>query len=227
MIMITSATVLVLAAAGYVAWDYYRLRADLASELQAQAQLVLENSSAALTFQDPAPPPIRWPRWRRCRGSAALACTTASRRCSRPGAAARRPGRCAATASADRVTFRAGTLDLAAIRVPERQEVRQHLPAERHRRALVAPARAGRRHGRAAARRHGGGAGAVGAAPEPGVRTDPPPGADRRGRLDPRRLLGPGPQGERGRAGHAGGCLQPHAAARSSSGRPSSAKPTA
>ena len=29
MIMVTSATVLVLASAGYLAWDYYRLRADL------------------------------------------------------------------------------------------------------------------------------------------------------------------------------------------------------
>ncbi|MEO6238838.1 MAG: ATP-binding protein [Vicinamibacterales bacterium] len=52
MIMITSATVLVLASAGYLAWDYYRLRADLSSELQAQAQLVLDNATAALVFQD-------------------------------------------------------------------------------------------------------------------------------------------------------------------------------
>jgi len=52
MLMITSATVLVLAGVGYLTWDYYRLRADLASELGAQANLVLENSSAALSFQN-------------------------------------------------------------------------------------------------------------------------------------------------------------------------------
>ena len=52
MIMITSATVLVLASVGYLAWDYYRLRTDLAAELQAQAQLVLDNSAAALSFGD-------------------------------------------------------------------------------------------------------------------------------------------------------------------------------
>jgi signal transduction histidine kinase/CheY-like chemotaxis protein len=52
MIMVTSATVLVLASAAYLAFDYYRLRADLSDELSAQAQLVLENSSAALNFDD-------------------------------------------------------------------------------------------------------------------------------------------------------------------------------
>jgi signal transduction histidine kinase len=52
MIMVTSATVLVLASAGYLAFDYYRLRTDLSDELGAQAQLVLENSSAPLKFDD-------------------------------------------------------------------------------------------------------------------------------------------------------------------------------
>jgi signal transduction histidine kinase len=52
MIMVTSATVLVLASAGYLAFDYYRLRADLSDEVGAQAQLVLENADAALTFDD-------------------------------------------------------------------------------------------------------------------------------------------------------------------------------
>jgi signal transduction histidine kinase/ActR/RegA family two-component response regulator len=52
MIMITTAAVLVLASAGYLAWDYYRLRLDLASELGATARLVLENSSAAINFDD-------------------------------------------------------------------------------------------------------------------------------------------------------------------------------
>jgi signal transduction histidine kinase/CheY-like chemotaxis protein len=52
MIMITTAAVLVVASAGYLAWDYYRLRLDLASELGATARLVLENSSAAINFDD-------------------------------------------------------------------------------------------------------------------------------------------------------------------------------
>ena len=52
MIMVTSATVLVLASAAYLAFDYHRLRTDLSEELRAQAQLVLENSSAALNFDD-------------------------------------------------------------------------------------------------------------------------------------------------------------------------------
>ena len=53
MIMITSATVLVIAGAGYLGWDYYRLRADLAADLRVQAQVVLENSASALAFHDP------------------------------------------------------------------------------------------------------------------------------------------------------------------------------
>ena len=53
MIMITSATVLAIASAGSMAWDYYQLRSDLATELGAQANLVLQNSSAALSFDDP------------------------------------------------------------------------------------------------------------------------------------------------------------------------------
>jgi signal transduction histidine kinase/ActR/RegA family two-component response regulator len=52
MIMITTTAVLVIASAGYLAWDYYRLRLDLASEVEATARLVLENSSAALNFED-------------------------------------------------------------------------------------------------------------------------------------------------------------------------------
>ena len=114
MIMITSATVLMLAASGYLAWDYYRLRADVANELQAQAHLVLENSSAALTFQDhraatdtlstlAAVPRLR------------SACLYDNRQ--ELFAAWRRDGTadpCAARASADRVTFRAGALELAA-----------------------------------------------------------------------------------------------------------------
>ena len=52
MIMITTTAVLVLASAGYLAWDYYRLRLDLASELGVTARLVLENSGAPINFDD-------------------------------------------------------------------------------------------------------------------------------------------------------------------------------
>ncbi|HMC75804.1 MAG TPA: ATP-binding protein [Vicinamibacterales bacterium] len=52
MIMITTTAVLVIASVGYLAWDYYRLRLDMVSEVGATARLVLENSSAALNFDD-------------------------------------------------------------------------------------------------------------------------------------------------------------------------------
>jgi signal transduction histidine kinase/ActR/RegA family two-component response regulator len=111
MIMLTSGTVLVLAGAGYLAWDYYRLRADLAADLQAQAQLVLENSEAALNFQDP-------------RTAAEILATLAgvprlSEAClyDKNGAVFatwRRSGRlaCAARPSDDRAIFKADTLEL-------------------------------------------------------------------------------------------------------------------
>jgi len=52
MIMLTSGVVLLLSAAAYFAWDYYRLRADLTAEATAQARLILENAEAALNFRD-------------------------------------------------------------------------------------------------------------------------------------------------------------------------------
>jgi signal transduction histidine kinase len=113
MIMVTSATVLVLASAAYLAFDYYRLRTDLSEELRAQAQLVLENSSAALNFDDrraaeetlgtlASVPRLRaaclydeqdklFAYWRRDTGAP-----------------------CDETAAADTVAFRAGMLDLRA-----------------------------------------------------------------------------------------------------------------
>ena len=114
MIMMTSATVLVLASTGYLAWDYYRLRSDLSSELQAQAQLVLDNSGAALAFQDhraatetlstlAAVPRLRGACLYDDRGALF--------------AAWRRNGAgdpCSAQAAADHATFRGDTLDLAA-----------------------------------------------------------------------------------------------------------------
>jgi signal transduction histidine kinase len=53
MIMLTSATVLILAGAAYLGWDYYRLRNDLTTEASAQAQLLLDNTRSSLSFNDP------------------------------------------------------------------------------------------------------------------------------------------------------------------------------
>ena len=126
MIMVTSATVLVLASAGYLAWDYYRLRADLSDELGAQAQLVLENSAAALNIRRrPRSAPRRSRRWRPCRASAPRASTMRRARCSPTGGATRQRRRAEPTAAPDNAAFRAGMLDLRASRRHRRQEVRQ------------------------------------------------------------------------------------------------------
>jgi signal transduction histidine kinase/CheY-like chemotaxis protein len=114
MILITSATVLVLAGVGYLTWDYFRLRADMASDLQAEAQLVLENSAAALSFQDPqaagdtlatlaAVPRLRTA----CLYDAGGALFAAWH-------AAGSSGACPGQAVEDRVTFRADGLELVA-----------------------------------------------------------------------------------------------------------------
>jgi signal transduction histidine kinase/CheY-like chemotaxis protein len=52
MIMATSTAALVLASAGYLVGDYYQTRRDLEQELLSQANIVLENSTAALEFSD-------------------------------------------------------------------------------------------------------------------------------------------------------------------------------
>ena len=54
LLMITSSAVLVLASIAYVTWDYVRFRRDMATGLNAQAELVLDNAAAALTFDDVA-----------------------------------------------------------------------------------------------------------------------------------------------------------------------------
>lgn len=52
MIMTTSAVVLLLASLGYVVSEYYLSRSEIESELGAQANLILKNSTAALQFRD-------------------------------------------------------------------------------------------------------------------------------------------------------------------------------
>jgi signal transduction histidine kinase/ActR/RegA family two-component response regulator len=53
MLMIASTVVLLLASAAFVIWDFFRFRADMQADLITQAQLVLDNSAAAVTFNDP------------------------------------------------------------------------------------------------------------------------------------------------------------------------------
>ena len=53
MLMLTSGTVLGLAAIAFVTWDFYRFRADMQADLETQAALVLDNTAAAVTFDDP------------------------------------------------------------------------------------------------------------------------------------------------------------------------------
>ena len=52
MIMLTSATVLVLASVGYLLNDYLRTREEVRNELETQANLVLENSVSFIDFDD-------------------------------------------------------------------------------------------------------------------------------------------------------------------------------
>ena len=52
LLMVTSSVVLVLASITYVAWDYFRFRIDMRNDLATQAELVLNNTAAALSFND-------------------------------------------------------------------------------------------------------------------------------------------------------------------------------
>ena len=52
MILMTSAAATVLASLGYLVVDYYQTRDELESDLRAQADLILQNSLAALEFDD-------------------------------------------------------------------------------------------------------------------------------------------------------------------------------
>ena len=53
MLMLASTSLLVMAAVAFAAWDFYRFRADMQDDLAIQAQVVLENTAAAITFRDP------------------------------------------------------------------------------------------------------------------------------------------------------------------------------
>ena len=52
MLMLTCSVVLVSASIAYVVWDYYRFRNDMRTDLATQAELVLDNTAAALAFND-------------------------------------------------------------------------------------------------------------------------------------------------------------------------------
>jgi signal transduction histidine kinase/ActR/RegA family two-component response regulator len=53
LLMLTSSIVLVVASLAYLTWDYFRFRADMSTDLGLQAELVLDNTAAALDFNDP------------------------------------------------------------------------------------------------------------------------------------------------------------------------------
>jgi signal transduction histidine kinase/ActR/RegA family two-component response regulator len=53
LLMIMSGAVLLLASAAFVTWDFYRFREEMQVDLATQAGLVLENTAAAMTFDDP------------------------------------------------------------------------------------------------------------------------------------------------------------------------------
>ena len=52
LLMVTSSIVLVVASIAYLTWDYFRFRADMRTDLATQAELVLDNTAAAVTFDD-------------------------------------------------------------------------------------------------------------------------------------------------------------------------------
>ncbi len=52
LLMMTSSIVLIVASLAYLTWDYFRFRADMSIDLEPQAELVLDNTAAALTFND-------------------------------------------------------------------------------------------------------------------------------------------------------------------------------
>ena len=53
MLMMMSSAVLSLASVAFVTWDFYRFREEMVVDITTQAQLVLENTTAAVTFRDP------------------------------------------------------------------------------------------------------------------------------------------------------------------------------
>ena len=52
--MVTSVTALVVVSTAFLIWDYRRARADLARDLTTHSAVIAENSTAALSFADPA-----------------------------------------------------------------------------------------------------------------------------------------------------------------------------
>jgi signal transduction histidine kinase/ActR/RegA family two-component response regulator len=52
LLMMISAAVLSLASTAFMTWDYYRFQADMQADLSTQAQIVLDNATAAVTFDD-------------------------------------------------------------------------------------------------------------------------------------------------------------------------------
>jgi signal transduction histidine kinase/ActR/RegA family two-component response regulator len=52
LLMMTSSIVLIVASLAYLTWDYFRFRADMSIDLNTQAELVLDNTAAALAFND-------------------------------------------------------------------------------------------------------------------------------------------------------------------------------
>ena len=53
MLMVASTALLLMAAVAFAVWDFYRFRGDVQADLETQAQVVLENTAAAITFADP------------------------------------------------------------------------------------------------------------------------------------------------------------------------------
>jgi signal transduction histidine kinase len=112
MIMITCALVLALASAGYVFWDYYQLRADLESDIQSNAHLVLDNAEAALRFEDPQ---VAGEILATLAGAPRLRMACLFDKNGRLFAAWHRPGApeaCPATAMAEGLEYRGSTLEL-------------------------------------------------------------------------------------------------------------------
>src|SRR4029077_2136835 len=52
LVMFVTTVALILASGGLLLWDYYQFRTDIGRELATQAQMVLENSTAAMSFRD-------------------------------------------------------------------------------------------------------------------------------------------------------------------------------
>ncbi|MEO8259418.1 MAG: ATP-binding protein [Acidobacteriota bacterium] len=54
LVLLVTIVALMLASGSLLAWDYYQFRTDIGRELSTQAQIVLENTTAAMSFQDAA-----------------------------------------------------------------------------------------------------------------------------------------------------------------------------